>query len=203
LRTRETKTKKVLLFETSNLLIQNSGATEIDIHIKKIKKDIGDTSLISYLVDKYELKNQLSNDLHLVDLKGNKTTLSKFIQENTYKVIYVDIWASWCAPCLEEFPQSKIQAERMENKNILFIYLSIDDEVSKWNRASKKNQLPDNYSFLIENKKTSKFLEKIDFSSIPRYLIFNKTGELEYKDAPRPSDERTFKILDGLLKNKL
>lgn len=193
------RTKEILLFETSNLLIQNSSATEIGSHMAKVKNDIGDTLLISYLVDKYRLDRQLNNDLQLVDVKGNKTSLSTLVTANPGKAIYVDIWASWCAPCLEEFPKSKSLAEMMRSKNVLFIYLSVDDDIHKWSKASRKYELPDNYSFLIENTKTSTFLESVDFGSIPRYLIFNNKGVLEYKDAPRPSDERTLRLLEDLL----
>lgn len=193
------KAKEMLLFETSDYLMQNNGATDINEHLKRIKNEITDTVLIDYLVDKFELKNQISEELQLLELNGTATTLSSILQENAGKILYVDMWASWCGPCIEEFPQSKILTEKLKGKGVVFIYLSIDDDKNKWQASSKKHNLPEHHSFLVVNKKTSKYLEKLELSSIPRYLIFNKSGELEYTNAPRPSDEQTLKIIGGLL----
>jgi thiol-disulfide isomerase/thioredoxin len=192
------KANQILLFETSDWLIQNNKATEISKHLEKIKKDIKDTVLVSYLIDKYNLENHVSNELQLADINGNKTTLSNIIKSNTNKVIYVDFWASWCGPCIEEFSQSKILTEKLKDNNVEFIYLSIDEASDKWIASSKKN-LPSKHSFLIKNVKTSKFLESIDLSLIPRYLIFDKTGNLKYTNAPRPSNNETIKILRELM----
>jgi thiol-disulfide isomerase/thioredoxin len=193
------KAKETLLFETSDLLMQNNGATEINKHLNRIQNELEDTVLISYLIDKYELKNEVSDELQLLCFDGNMPTLTDIVKENVDKIVYIDMWASWCGPCIEEFPQSKFLTEKLKGKNVRFIYLSIDDDKNKWMASSKKHNLPDKYSFLVQNKKTSKFLEEIDFSSIPRYLIFNKTGELEYSNAPRPSDGETLKIIERLL----
>ncbi len=193
------KTKEILLFETSKSLIINSSATEISKHLTRLKSDIVDTTYLSYLMNTYKIKNPISKELELIDLNGNKLTLSKFIEQNKGKVIYVDIWASWCRPCIEEFPQSRILIEKLKTRDIQFIYLSIDDENIKWKNASRKHRLPDKYSFMVDNRKTSKFLEELDFNTIPRYLVFNRAGKLEYKNAPRLSDQRTFILLEELL----
>lgn len=193
------KTKDILLFETSGSLVMNSNTTEISNHLTKMKSDINDTIYLTNLVDTYKLKKPVSKELELVGLKGNKLMLSQFIDENKGKVIYIDIWASWCRPCIEEFPKSKKLAEELKNKDIQFIYLSIDDEMDKWINSSNKHGLPDRYSFIVDNKRVSKFLEELDFNTIPRYLIISKAGKLEYKNAPRPSDQRLIKILTELL----
>jgi thiol-disulfide isomerase/thioredoxin len=195
------RAKKMLLFETSDYLMQNNGATEISEHLKRIKNEITDTVLVSYLIDKFELKNQITEELQLIRLNGTQTTLSNLVQENAGKIVYVDMWASWCGPCIEEFPQSKILIEKFKGENVAFIYLSIDDDRNKWQASSKKHNLPEHYSFLVQNKKTSKYLEKLELNSIPRYLIFNKSGELEFTNAPRPSEEQTIKIIERLIVN--
>ncbi|MEO1053097.1 MAG: TlpA disulfide reductase family protein [Bacteroidota bacterium] len=191
--------KEILLFETSDRLIQHGGAGQIKRHIEKVKRDIKDTVLVTHLIDKYQLNKPLSDDLKLLGLNGNRTTLTQLINENTNHVILVDFWASWCVPCIEEFRQSKPLIDELKERNVKFIYLSIDSQNDKWAASSEKYGLPKGYSFIIENKKTSKFLDNLNFSSIPRYLIFNKKGVLEYKNAPRPSNERTLKLIEELL----
>ena len=195
------KAKDILLFETTDLLFQNASVTRINGHLKNVESDIGDSVLFDYLGEKYRLKNPLSDEFLLVDFNGNRNTLMEILEEHTSNVAYVDIWASWCSPCIEEFPRSNILADRFKDRAVKFVYISIDDDFSKWKGASKKYGLPEQMSFLIENKSTSTFLESVNLSTIPRYLIFSKKGILEFENAPGPGDIKTIGLIEGLLTN--
>ena len=44
------------------------------------------------------------------------------------KVVLVDIWASWCAPCMEEMPLLDEMAARLKHKGVEIIAVSVDED---------------------------------------------------------------------------
>ena len=75
------------------------------------------------------------------DFNGKETTLSEY----KGKFVYIDIWATWCGPCLKERDSFEKLIETFEgkNKDIEFVGISIDTDVSKW-----KNMVAVSYTHL-------------------------------------------------------
>ncbi|MAN29118.1 MULTISPECIES: TlpA family protein disulfide reductase [Mesonia] len=67
------------------------------------------------------------------------TSLNSIAQELQSERIYVDIWASWCAPCKEEFKHSDDLYNLLQSNNIPVVYISIDEEnrVTQWKEIIK------------------------------------------------------------------
>ncbi len=126
-----------------------------------------------------------------------KTTIEQIIEDNKGKVIYIDFWASWCKPCRKEIKNMPYIYSIYKDKDIVFIYISIEIDEKKWLEASTKESLNnEKYNLLILKMKRTpdfKLSTKFDLSikaSIPQYIIFNKKGELVNSDAPRPSEKQ-------------
>ena len=126
-------------------------------------------------------------DLVLQNIAGNRLSLAEIIERHRAKVIYLDMWASWCGPCRKEMPASRRLKDRLDSDGVIFMYISSDRNESDWKRAVKEYDLGDigeNYRIVSAE---SKFLKEIKFRYIPRYLIFDTDGRLVNLDAPRPS----------------
>ena len=118
-------------------------------------------------------------------------------------MIYVDFWASWCVPCREEMAPSAKLREQYKGKDVLFLYLAYKDTESSWKKAVEQEGMSGiSSNFFITNSKNSRVLEKIKLELIPRYLIFDKQGNLVEMNAPRPSDKGITKTIDKYLNNK-
>ena len=138
-----------------------------------------------------------------MNVGGKKTSLSDVLNKYKGKFIYLDIWASWCGPCVGGMPAALKLRKEYKGKNIAFVYLDSGDNIPEtWRRAIQKYKISeeggDNY--LITNLDNSKFAKEIELSKIPRMLIFDKTGKIINLDAPRPGTPELKKILDSLLK---
>lgn len=116
------------------------------------------------------------------------------------KFIYLDFWASWCAPCRTEMPNSKKLLEEYSSKGVKFIYISIDDNVSSWKKAIAELGLSNSTNYLLPEGKMSPFSEKFKINTIPRYMLVGKDGQIINDNAPRPSDPKIRQLLDEVLR---
>lgn len=134
------------------------------------------------------------------NFKGGKTSLDDF----KGKYVYIDLWATWCRPCLAEIPALQKLEKEYHNKNIEFVSISIDNErtAKTWENAEKK------WKTMVADKnltgvqlfagKDVDFLTAYQVSSIPRFILLDPQGNIVDNNAPRPSDLKLKKVFDGL-----
>jgi thiol-disulfide isomerase/thioredoxin len=148
-----------------------------------------------------DCQNEAYKNYKMIEIQAKEKIISTFIRSDfseisfedilsKYKgrIIYVDFWASWCGPCRKLMPKSHQLEERFE-KDVAFVYFSIDKSVSNWKTAARTERIDENNSFLIsEESNFIKGLELINNRGIPYYMIFNRKGELIDDDAMRPDD---------------
>ncbi|WP_080055595.1 TlpA family protein disulfide reductase [Spirosoma aerolatum] len=114
------------------------------------------------------------------------------------KIVYVDVWATWCKPCLIEFEKHQALEDVTQNKTVELLYLSIDrtNYKGKWLKTIKKYGLSGHH--IIASRELQKDMWKVvhdqeDRLSIPYYFISDQTGRILLRDAPKPSQGDTLK----------
>lgn len=123
----------------------------------------------------------------LLNAEGKEVYIDQF----KGKVVYIDFWASWCGPCRGQFPFSKklhASMSKKELEKIVFLYISIDDNEEHWKKAIEQNALEGIHG-LSKGGWSSEVCKFFNISSIPRYMILNKSGKIVEQEAKRPSDE--------------
>ena len=149
------------------------------------------------------IKNVFPGDVlstSLISPNGDKLLFKDFLSANKGKVIYIDVWASFCGPCRIEMPYSiDLQKKYSNNKNVKFVYLSIDSKVDAWKKAMESLQMTSD-NFMIENGLNSKLCQYLNIYGIPHYILLNQRGEIVLPSASRPGAKSAETSIDELLK---
>ncbi len=120
------------------------------------------------------------------------------------KYVYIDIWATWCGPCLREFPELKKLIEDFQGNNIEFVCISIDklEEIEKWKKLVKEKNLG-GIQLISDKELNSDFMKYFQVSLIPRNILINPEGKIISSAGLRPSDPKTREILNSILIRKV
>lgn len=115
------------------------------------------------------------------------------------KVLYIDVWATWCGPCCKEIPHLEKVVEQMkDNDKVRFISVSVDENHDAWQKKLDKDK-PQWEQFILSPEEGRQFMEKWGVNGIPRFIILSSDGLLVNADAPRPSNTE---LIDTLNKVK-
>jgi peroxiredoxin len=133
----------------------------------------------------------------LKDTKDQTVSMSDF----KGKVVVMDIWAMWCAPCLAEKPFfQKVEESFKDRNDIVFIGVSHDGYAKKepWKAFVARKGFK-NIELLSEYTESIGKYYKVD--GIPRFMIFDKEGKIVTVDAPRPSDPEFRSLIEQTLES--
>jgi thiol-disulfide isomerase/thioredoxin len=123
-------------------------------------------------------------DYTFIDENGASKKLSDF----RGKILYIDIWTTWCAPCIGGFPHSKQLLKRLKAAQIdtliQFVNICTEDSRSAW-RKKLKQHTPVGVN--LYSKDTSIY-KLWDIASFPRYILVDASGQVMCYDFSGPDD---------------
>ncbi|NDW10545.1 TlpA disulfide reductase family protein [Dysgonomonas sp. 520] len=119
-----------------------------------------------------------------IDVKG-KTPQGKEVALSDYvgkkKVVLIDFWASWCNPCIKEFPHVKEAYDKYKSKGFEIVGISLDDEEKAWTGAIKKYKL--NWVHISDLKGWGSSLSApYNTATIPATYLVDQNGVIIAKD---------------------
>lgn len=129
-------------------------------------------------------------DFSYADVDSKIHTLADF----KGKVLYIDVWATWCGPCKEEIPHLKTLEKSFKGKDIAFVSISVDSDkdIEKWKNFVKKNQLG-GIQLRADGGFDSKITKEYQINGIPHFILIGKDGKIINSNAERPSEEKKIK----------
>ena len=135
------------------------------------------------------------NSIEYLDNYENFRSFQEVIEPFKGKVLYVDLWATWCGPCKRQFTYKEGLKSYIKDKDVELVYLSYDrpGQEDKWKSFIDQNNLTGFHAFAyppIQNDIREKFARVSNGRKgilLPTYIIVDRAGNVVNKNAPRPS----------------
>ena len=110
-------------------------------------------------------------NMRLINSKGENVSMEQF----RGKVIFINLWATWCPPCIAEMPGINSLYNDVEDEDIVFLMLSLDEDFEKAKRFKEKK------GFHFEVYRPDGSLPQMYYSqSIPTTFIIDAKGGLAF-----------------------
>ena len=120
----------------------------------------------------FTLQNLEGEDITLQNLRG--------------KLVYISFWASWCQPCLKEQQESLSNRLELKDRDIVFLYVSVDDNKEKWQQFLEQHP---NYGINVWTEGRSSDVSRLyNVISLPHYFLLDRQGRFvtSFKKASNP-----------------
>ena len=188
--------KEIIMHHIAAAYVDNFGVEDIAEMENLYNTYVKDTSLVSQYRKKQERwdfsrPGRRSPDFRAVDLSGKEYTLKDF----RGKYVYIDMWATWCAPCRREMPYLKALEEQFADAQIVFLGLSVDKDKAAWEKMVGEGNMTGVQLYLGAQ---SSFMDAYRVEGIPRFILLDKEGVIISNDMSRPSEDATAVALGKL-----
>ena len=114
-------------------------------------------------------------DLKLAEINSDLVYSTKDFLGKT-NGIFAHLWGTWCAPCEAELPEFLKFAEKLKEKNVVFLLIAVNDEKKKIKKFIKRfGKLPTHIKFVLDVE--NKAMDQFGSGKVPETYIFDgKTG---------------------------
>ena len=131
----------------------------------------------------------------LADPDSKRYSIQKL---NKGKYLLIDFWASWCGPCIEEFPYLRQAYERFQKQGFQIVGISIDKDRTAWIKSLSTHKLAW-LQLLDEKVKGTSVQGKYSVRSIPSNFLIDNEMKIV---AINLRGEKLLKTLEELLKEE-
>ncbi|MCH6233030.1 TlpA family protein disulfide reductase [Cognataquiflexum rubidum] len=142
-------------------------------------------ALIQNKIEDFErTKNQRFIDGVAIAENGDNV-IAQLKEKYPGKVIYIDVWATWCGPCISEFKYAEI-LKKTAPEEVVFAYICGSSEREAFENQVKKFGLVGEH-FFLDKTDFQKFDKELNITGFPTYMLITKEGNLVKEGILRPS----------------
>lgn len=103
------------------------------------------------------------------------------------KVIYLDLYATWCAPCLAEMEYAPALHQKFAGKDVVFVNLCLQSSAENWIKLVGQKKL-EGENYFLNDDNTKLLMGNFNISGFPTYMLIDGKGEVKTTSASRPSE---------------
>jgi thiol-disulfide isomerase/thioredoxin len=137
-------------------------------------------------------------DFQFTDTKGRTLSLANL----KGKVLLIDIWGTWCVPCIQEMPYlDSLQQRYQANPEVHIMSVACDKKADRWKNFLAKH--PTSWHQYLITPQGDKVLDNVyHVIGIPRFIVVDRNGKLVSSDALRPSDPEFNEFFEKIVRDK-
>ena len=179
----------------------SASATNEEI-IALVKQLVKDNDLLNTLSKHIDLVNKLKAGQPfpalpaLTDLNDKEVKYEQLPLKG--KLLFIDIWATYCPDCRKELPALETLQEDYKTEPITFVSISVDRDKEAWKAMVKEKKLCGIHLYASPETKEL-FKELYDLRSIPRYMLIDEKGNIINANLPMPSDKNLKELITATL----
>ena len=129
-------------------------------------------------------------EMALDSLTDGQEVFQKLILPYRGRVIYVDVWGTWCGPCREEMEHLPTLHEALNGLPVTYMYLANNSPEELWQKSTVRYGLnhADCVNLRLSNSQQQAVEHYLKVHGYPTYVIVAPDGTFVNNDAPRPSE---------------
>jgi thiol-disulfide isomerase/thioredoxin len=197
------KVKDVVATQTMQKALEFGVGENTASLLKKYKSIVTDKDMLVKIDNTYEkwakiAPGQPAPAFSYADISGEEVSLDDL----SGKAVYVDVWATWCGPCLKEMPElEKLQEEYANDERIVFTSISIDENKEAWEKMVKDKEMK-GIQLIADKAWNSELNKDYIINGIPRFILIDAAGNIVDANAPRPSSEEIRPSIEAAINAK-
>ena len=188
---------KGMIDQLQTIYISEKGTDEnLGLYLDSLQRNV-QASLIQVL--KPKMLNETAPVFSLKDINGKNVNLSDYAG----KIVVLDLWATWCAPCIASFPAMQIMVEK--HPEVAFLFIAVDEKDPNPLPRVKSFIEKRNYPFMVlidepvePNSTKFKITSGYEPNGIPAKYIIDGNGILRFKTSGFDTDTELINELEAM-----
>ena len=173
-----------------------------DILMDRFKKEVSKPSLVAYVMNQQQKYEKISNkeieypeslmpNEPLAGMTDGGQLFRKIIEPYKGKVVYLDVWGTWCGPCKDMMQYAGNIKKLFAGKDVVFLYLCNHSSDKSWKNIIKEYGLTGKSAvhYNLPDEQQSAIERFLGVHSFPTYMLIDKQGNIVNRKAPRPAME--------------